>query len=180
MMFRFGRRARAAAKPVAPGWVDMAEPDLLIRFREAVGCWAMDLTSSEQTVMLACELLVEGFDGGSLRDLAGRGLRDGWADSRDVLAAACAELDVEFTDRGSEGATRLAMRHLCRELLSGALSERMFVEQALGTLDYGPSPISDQLAELDYLYNLAAEGYGRPVSVELAATCARTYLAATA
>ncbi len=177
MKFRF---KRAAVEEPAPVWVDLAEPDTPTRFREAIALWAMGFTDAHPTVMLACELLVEGVDTPSLRDLAGRGFTETWSESRDLLVATFDELELEFVERGTEDAALLALRHDCRAFLNGTLTVRSFLKSADVMFSFGPPAIAQDLAYLADEYEAAAGGYGARVPSGIAERYARAFLAATA
>lgn len=149
-MFRFGRRARASAEPVEPLWVDLTEPDTLGHFHEAAARWAAGtVDGSRDTVTVACDLLVEGFDTPALRILASFPYDASWWDSRDVLEATCRELELQFNDRDSAGARLLAARWLCRRFLTGGITDREFARTVSALFSDDAPTVASDLADLD-------------------------------
>ena len=203
-MFRFRRRARAsiesparaAPKPVVrvannprvePIWVDLASPNGAAVLGEAAAAWAAGAPDGARvTVLAACDLLADGVDTPSLRDLAALPLNAGWWEARDVLMATLDELGIDFVEGGSVEARLLVMRSLCRTYLTGARSERDFVESCIGMFiaEYDDAPAAS--IQLSFLYfsfemddgELNPEEAARLTRV--AEQLAREFLAATA
>lgn len=177
-MLRFGRRARAATEPVEPLWVDLTEPDTLDRFAEAAARWASSMTDgARDTVTLACDLLVEGFDAPALRDLASFSVDAAWWDSRDVLEATCREIGVQFADRDSDEARLRALRSLCRRFLTGGMPDLEFTRAAFVLFNYNAPAIAQNLSNLynDCDCDFCAQA---PDQAILADEYARAFLAA--
>lgn len=176
-MVWFRRRVRAVADPV---WVDLTEPDTLGRFREAAALWSCGVFGgSDDTVMLACDLLVEGFDTPSLRELAGLPAREAWRDSRDVLQSTFEELGIAFVEEDSTEVALIALRSLCRRFLTGALPEREFAQAAYSLFAYDAPAVAHDLAYLEYDFECFDDGHGHNSDPSgLADTYARAFLSA--
>ena len=161
---------------------DDDEPDTLIRFREAAGRWARgDAGGANDTIMLACDLLVEDFDTPSLRDLASLPASAGWWDSRDVLKAVFEELGYDFLV-DSEESRLLTLRSLCRAFLRGSLARGAFLLRARNLFVGEPPEVAFDLAYLIYAFDSDERELDAEEAAELTALAesyASAFLAST-
>ena len=159
------------------------EPCTLVRFREAAGRWARSQAGgAEDTIMLACDLLVEDFDTPSLRDLASLPMNAGWWESRDVLKATCEELGCDFFALDGEESRLLTLRSLCRAVLAGASARGVFLRRVVGLFYGEPPEIAHDLAYLIYTFDSderELDATEDAVLTALAQRYARAFLVAT-
>ena len=161
-----------------------AEPDTLTRFREAAGRWSRGQAGgASDTVLLACDLLVEGFDGPSLRDLASLPLTAGWWESRDLLEATAGELGLGFVTLDGKESRLLTLRFMCRAFLAGSSPVLDFLSRAAWLFEHPTPEVAHELAYLIYLFDADELELTPAEATRLAALAeegARVFLAATA
>ena len=159
------------------------EPSTPTRFREAAGRWARgEAGGANDTIMLACDLLVEDFDTPSLRDLASLPLNAGWWESRDVLKATFEELGHDFLALDGEPSRLLTLRSLCRAFLGGALAEGAFLRRVVELFSGGPPAVASDLAYLIYAFDADERELDEVEAAEMTALAekySRAFLAAS-
>jgi hypothetical protein len=157
------------------------EPSTLVRFREAAGRWARGAAGgANDTIMVACDLLVEDFDTPSLRDLASFPADAGWWESRDVVKATLEELGYDFFALDGEQSRLLTLRALCRAFLSGALAQGAFLRKVIRLFGGEPPAVASDLAYLVYAFDADERELDEVEAAELTARAeayARAFLA---
>jgi len=160
---------------------DDDEPDILFRFREAASRWARRDAGGADTILLACDLLVEGFDTPSLRDVASLPVSAEWWESRAVLKTAFEELGYNVLV-DSEESRLLSLRWLCRAFLRGAMATEAFLRRARGLFEGEPPKVAFTLAYLLDAFDSDERELDAEEAVELtmmAEEHARAFLVAT-
>ena len=160
---------------------DDSEPDILLRFREAAGQWARRDAGGADTILLACNLLVEGFDTPSLRDVASLPVGAEWWESRDSLKAAFEELGYDVLV-ASEESRLLMLRWLCLAFLRGALATEAFLWRVRGLFEGEPPEVAFSLAYLIYAFDSDERELDAAEAAELTVLAeedARVFIAAT-
>lgn len=129
------------------------DPEIaLANARDVLALWYVDRRGDGDLIRPACDLLVAGFDGDSLRRLAAASIRHPGGEVEEVLADAWAEVGIPVHPRESDAAAQAALTAMAAEFLRGSMTSRhltTWVHRRFGH----ESEFARGLAELDDVYD---------------------------
>jgi hypothetical protein len=126
----------------------------LAAFRHTVALWYVDQKTAADVVFAACDLLVSGVDGTTLRELAA--IEIGCADTEvhAVLEAVLDELGLPNHPRESEAAQRAALVAMSSQVVSSAIAPRELTAWVHALFGHQGLDLAEHLADLDDVYDL--------------------------
>ncbi|SBT40887.1 hypothetical protein [Micromonospora auratinigra] len=132
----------------------MRAADALTRLQDAAVLWSARAATPAEVIEAACDCLVAGVDGPSLRILAGiSGARGGDSgEPRRWLGDTLAELSLTHYREGSRDAEDAAVRIMARRLLAGHLTPRELTAWAYRYVTRDGTPLTEELLDLDNAY----------------------------
>jgi hypothetical protein len=119
----------------------------------AAALWSIGAVRSAAVVACACEALVAGVDGPSLRVLAGLTRNEADLDVPDLLPAVSEELGLHFYPRDSHEGREAAARALAMQAVCGRLTARQLAGEIHRHFGH-TLPLAERLALLDDEYDL--------------------------
>ncbi|MFC4148012.1 hypothetical protein ACFO0M_17290 [Micromonospora mangrovi] len=132
----------------------MLHKDALSRLQDAAVLWSVGEATPADVVKAACDCLVAGVDGPSLRILAGISSAPG-SDSDELrrwLGDALSELSLTYYREGSRAGEDEAVRIMARRLLAQAITPRDLTSWAYLRITREGTPLADELINLDNTY----------------------------
>jgi hypothetical protein len=143
--------------------------------QDAAALWSIGAVRSPAVVSSACDALVAGLDGPSLRILAGLTRAEADYDVPAILPAALAELGLAFHPPGSLSGKEATVRALAAQAVSGSLTPRELA--AAVHRHFGHSlPLASRLAALDDEYDLGDYATMTPEQADEAVIAEARYL----
>jgi hypothetical protein len=155
-----GMRARAivselVARSMGSGDYDLVRPDdARTRLREATALWNVGYGTAADVVDAACDALVAGVDGPSLRMLAGVMRRHADSEVPEHVEAALVDVGLHYHQRGSRDAEEAAIRVLAARVVAGALEPEALTVWARIRYGHDAQPLAERLVELDEVYDI--------------------------
>lgn len=118
----------------------------------------IEVGSKAASVAAAVDALVEGLDGPSLRDLAGRPLDSNPFEIASLLGSSLNELGFDVSTMTRADATSLVLRDQAQEVRAGNQSLRAFAKWAHNTIGHEGEAPADEAVMLDDEYDLFDAG----------------------
>jgi hypothetical protein len=125
----------------------------LFRMRESVGLWYVGQSSAADLVYAACDLLVAGLDGPSLRMFAAVSVHHADDDAPSLLEAALRDLGLPYHPKGSLAAHEAGLKVMASRVLSGALRPQDMTAWVHTTFGHDTLELAETFAELDDGYD---------------------------
>lgn len=129
---------------------------------ESALLWLIGQGAFEQVVRDACDILVGGWAGSAVAELAGLSIHaDRWSgDAEQVVHDALIELDRELPPRGTDAAQAAAVTAMCRTALAHRIIPRELAAWAHRAVGHDGVWMAQALVELDDQYDLCGTRYG--------------------
>jgi len=128
--------------------------DARARLYDVAVLWGVGYVVAVDVVDAACDALVAGLDGPSLRILAGVSRRHADEEVPEIVEAALRDVDLPSHPRASQDAEEAAIRVLAARVLAGLLAPCGLTGWAFLRYGHDTQPLAERLVELDELYEL--------------------------
>lgn len=125
----------------------------LARLREGAALWSVDYITAADIVEIACDLLVAGQDGPTLRMLAAVPFRHADEEVPEVLESVLADLDLPYYEPGSTAGQEAAVRALAARVLAGTMPPTELAVWAHSKIGHDRLALAERLVELDDVYD---------------------------
>ncbi|SCG66474.1 hypothetical protein [Micromonospora humi] len=129
----------------------------LARLQETAALWSTGPGTAAQVIEAACDCLVAGVDGPTLRILAGASCARGEESDelRRWLEGALTELSLTYYPQGSREGEEAAVRIMARRALAGEITPRELTVWAYLHITWDGTPLAAELVTLENTYEYA-------------------------